>query len=140
MADTARAHEAPRREDARGEEATFFGFCEAGEVRIQRCPACARHLYPPRGACPDCGSVVLTWVPISGGGTLYSFTVHHRGGPGFRDAAPYVIGIVELDEGVRMLGRVLADVDAVHIDGRVTVEVAELLDGWPVPVFVPRAS
>lgn len=138
MGEVARAHQVPSRDEARGEESTFFDFCAAGEVHIQRCAGCGEHVYPPKGACPGCWSLELAWVPVAGCGIVYSFTEHHRAGPGFEDRVPYVIALVELVEGVRMLGQVLDAGDGVVIGRKVDVVVAELMDGWPAPVFIIR--
>lgn len=138
MADAARAHQLPHRDDARGEESTFFDFCALGEVRIQRCSHCGHHVYPPTGACTSCWSFALGWELIAGRGTVYSYSEHHRAGPGFGDRVPYVIALVDLVEGVRLMGQVLGRVDEVRIGREVDVVVRELIEGWPVPVFVMR--
>jgi uncharacterized OB-fold protein len=58
--------------------------------------------------CPNCWSQKLSWVKVTGRGTLYSWGVAHRQGhPSFRDDVPYVIGLVELDEGIRFLSNIV---------------------------------
>lgn len=83
----------------------FWAAVAAGRLDLQRCAACGRFLFYPRAVCPHCGEGPLEWVTASGKGTLYSFTVVHRARDGFRDDAPYVVALVDLDEGVRMMTR-----------------------------------
>ncbi len=122
-----------------GEEATWFDYCQRGELRIQRCRGCGRHVFYPRFACPTCLSADLEWVRASGRGVVHTFTVQHRAGPDYEGPLPFVIAIVELEQGVRMLSRVVADVDAVQIDMPVTLAWAKLGDDFQMPVFVPAS-
>ena len=81
----------------------FWDGAAAGELRIQRCRACARHYFYPRPYCPHCGASDVEWVTASGRATLYSYVISHRPAPGFADDAPYAIAVVELEEGPRMM-------------------------------------
>lgn len=78
-----------------------------GELRIQRCEACGRYVFYPRALCPHCHGERLTWVVATGKGTIYSYTVVHRAFGSFADEAPFVVAIVELEEGVRMMTRIV---------------------------------
>ena len=123
-----------------GEEATYFDFCQRGELRIQFCRDCRKHVFYPRFVCPDCLGSDLDWVAASGRGSVHTFTVQHRAGPDYRGPLPFVVAIVELEEGVRMLTRVAADPDAVRIGMPVTVAWARLEPDFQVPVFVPAGD
>lgn len=125
------------RPPAHGEEATWFDFCRRGELRIQLCRDCERHVFYPRFVCPDCLGSHLDWVPASGRGSVHTFTVQHRAPASYRGPLPFVVAIVELEEGVRMLTRIAADPDSVRIGMPVTVAWARLEDDFQVPVFVP---
>jgi uncharacterized OB-fold protein len=81
----------------------FWEGCAAGELRIQHCRSCDRHVFYPRLLCPHCGSGELEWVVSDGTATLHSYVISHRPAPGFADDVPYVIAVVELPEGVRMM-------------------------------------
>jgi uncharacterized OB-fold protein len=85
----------------------FWDGCAAGELRIQKCTACNRHVFYPRPICPHCGSGDLEWVVSDGTATLYSYVISHRAAPGFADETPYVIAVVELPEGVRMMTNIV---------------------------------
>lgn len=83
----------------------FWDGAAAGELRVQRCRGCSRHLFYPRLACPRCGSGDVEWVRASGRATLYSYVINHRPAPGYD--APYAIAVVELEEGVRMMTNIV---------------------------------
>jgi uncharacterized OB-fold protein len=77
-----------------------------GELRIQYCAACDKPRHYPRYLCDVCHSFDVTWKPVSGRGTVHSWTVaHHAFHAGFRNDLPYTLVVVELLEGVRALGR-----------------------------------
>jgi uncharacterized OB-fold protein len=81
----------------------FWEAARKHVLSLQRCDKCAEYVFYPRGLCSHCGSAELTWTEVSGRGTVYSFTVARRPTMvGFPDEVPYVIAIVELDEGPRM--------------------------------------
>lgn len=104
------------------EAAEHYAGAVRGELRVPRCDACGLHHHYPRTRCPHCGSDRLTWVTASGRGTVHSFTVVRQHGiPPFKEQAPYVVALVDLDEpGARLLAQ-MPDVtpDAVHIGMRV---------------------
>ncbi|WP_181782658.1 Zn-ribbon domain-containing OB-fold protein [Pseudonocardia pini] len=86
----------------------FWAACARHELTIQRCGGCSSAVFYPRPVCPVCGSSRLDWVAATGRGTLYSYTVarratHRR----LADRVPYVIAIVELDEGPRLTSTVI---------------------------------
>lgn len=122
--------------DARGEERTWFDHCREGRLMLQACPDCGATIFYPRSVCPECLSNGLQWVEADGRGTLHTFTVQHRAAPGFDDA-PYIVAIVELREGVRMMSRLMAPPEAARIGMPVRAEFAGIADDVVVPVFVP---
>lgn len=83
----------------------FWDGTKAHELRVQRCDDCGEHIFYPRSGCPYCASTALTWVTVSGDATLDSYVISHHPAPGFE--APYVIAIVKLAEGPRMLTNVV---------------------------------
>jgi uncharacterized OB-fold protein len=83
-----------------------------GELLLQKCTDCSKLNMYPRHACPHCQSLSLGWQRSSGHGVLHSFTVLRVGAPeGFEKELPYALGVVKLDEGVQLLGRLVADAD-----------------------------
>jgi uncharacterized OB-fold protein len=102
--------------------AFFWEGTAAGELRIQRCPACGTLRHPPGPMCPSCGADKPDYVVASGRGTVFSYVVHHHPAVPGR-TPPFVVALVELDEGVRMLGE-LVDVDPSTVTIGMPVEIA----------------
>jgi uncharacterized protein len=83
-----------------------------GELLVQKCNDCGELNMYPRYACPYCQSQALGWHKSAGRGVLHSFTVLRVGAPeGFEQELPYALGVVKLNEGVQLLGRLVADAD-----------------------------
>jgi uncharacterized OB-fold protein len=79
-----------------------------GRLHLQRCGACATWRHPPRIRCAACGSDAWTWEAVAGTGRVFTWTVTHRAtDPAFAGELPYVIVVVELDEGPRVVGNVV---------------------------------
>ena len=95
---------------------------------IQRCDGCGAHQFPPRPYCLHCLGPVA-WVEASGSGTLYSKTTI-RIPIGGDVEPPYAVGLVELDEGPRLLGRV---VETCAIGDRVAIRWRARPDAPPYP-------
>ena len=88
-----------------GLNAEYYAFCAAGELRFQRCTACATWRHPPRARCAACGSDKWEWAVASGRGHVYTWTITHRPiDPGFADELPYAVLVVEMEEGPRVVG------------------------------------
>ena len=106
----------------------FWDACRRHELRVQRCDGCGRVRFPPRPACGVCGSFEARWIRCSGRGMVYSFTVVHPPTlPAFAADVPYAAGLVVLDEGVFMLGRIRGCATAdVQIGQRVVVEFEDV--------------
>ena len=81
-------------------------FCEglkAERLLIQQCERCSHWVFYPRRHCPACFTHALAWREVSGGATLYSFTVTRIATlPDFADEMPQILAVVELDQGVRI--------------------------------------
>lgn len=110
-------------------------YLEAGELAFQRCGGCGAAVFYPRILCPVCGGGDLGWETSAGFGVVYATTAVYR-----RDAEPYNVSLIDLDEGFRMMSRI-ADVPAeeVEIGTRVVFKISHEEDG-PVPVFAPVGS
>ena len=100
----------------------FWEGTKRGVLLVQRCRRCGGYEWTPQMACSRCLEEILEWVPVSGRGTVYSYSVVHRPqGPAF--VAPYVVAIVELAEGPHMLSD-LIDVATDEVRIGMAVEVA----------------
>jgi uncharacterized protein len=118
----------------------FWTSGERGVLEIQRCDACRRWVHPPVPACPACGGG-LTPEPVSGKGTVFSFTVNrHPYHP--LVPLPYVIAIVQLAEqdDLRLITNIVGcEPEQVAVDTAVRVEF-EQHDDLFIPVFAPDAD
>lgn len=122
-----------------GETRPFWEACRKGELLIQRCDRCGEHQFYPRGICANCWTTDIRWVKARGRGTVWTFTVTHQNRTvGFADEAPYVLALVELEEGVRMFTNVIqCDPQAVTIGMAVEVSFVQATDQIHIPYFRP---
>ena len=78
--------------------APFFAAAAQGELVISKCDACNMFVWYPEASCPACGGE-LSWVAVSGCGTLFSWAVVRRAFlPAFDDKVPFVTALVAIDE------------------------------------------
>jgi hypothetical protein len=111
------------------ESRPLWDAVQQGELRIQRCTRDGELFFPPSSRCPRDWSTEWTWEKVSGRGTVRSFVVFQRSyHPAFRDAIPYAVAIVELEEGPRLVTR-LVDVD-----------VKDVRIGMPVGLTITAAG
>jgi uncharacterized OB-fold protein len=110
-----------------------------GELVLQRCRSCGAIQHRPRALCVSCLSGAIEHFVASGRGTVHTFTVTHQNqAPGFREACPYVLAYVALEEGPRLLTNVVGcDPGQVRIGLPVQLEFASTEGEFPVPVFRP---
>lgn len=127
-----------------GQNDFFWTSGSDGLLRFLRCNACGFIVHPPSPRCPECLSKDLEPSPVSGRGSVYSFTVNHQPWiPGFDP--PYVVAMVDLDDqaGLRILSNVTGcPPDEVHIGMAVEVAFQRYEDRGGVvwlPVFKPTA-
>ena len=90
----------------------FQTYLEEGKLMANRCPHCQKTYLPVRSVCPDCLGTDLEWKELAGKGRLAAFTAVHIGPTfmnqeGFGRDKPYLTGLVELEEGVRISARLL---------------------------------
>ena len=109
---------------------------------VHGCRACGQRHFMPRGQCPACWSSDLEWVDCSGLGTVYSASVVHRAPtPDFAANAPYVIALIDLEEGPRMFANVVgAGALETTIGDRVELTFESRGDGVLVPQFTRRPA
>lgn len=119
--------------------AEFWAATLKGRLRIQQCRSCGRFVHYPRAACPSCMSRDLGFEDASGRGVVYSYTIVYRAPAAFADEVPYVVALVDLDEGARLLSRLVGVTpDSVAIGMPVQVTFHPLSDDAALPFFEPR--
>ncbi|MDG4830389.1 Zn-ribbon domain-containing OB-fold protein [Solwaraspora sp. WMMD1047] len=124
------------------QDPTGRGYWDAaarGELRVVHCPSCESLSWYPRSRCPRCLADGLELVPVSGDGTVYSFTVNRRPAGAYREAGPVVIAYVELAEGPRVLTNLIGvEPDQVRIDLPVRAVFDPTAAGAGLLRFTPR--
>src|SRR6188472_1515456 len=87
--------------------APYWKAVQEGRLDLPRCIDCSRFHFYPRATCPHCGSAKLEWQTVAGKGTVYSYTVVHRPpSPAFAAEVPYVVAVIELEEGPHLMSSV----------------------------------
>ena len=116
----------------------FWEGTQAGELRIQTCNACGAKRFPPGPACQQCEAYDRGYEVAAGTGTVFSYVVHrHPPVPG--KELPIVIALIDLDEGLRMVGEVV-DVPAegegaIEIGTRLRVDFNRVDDELTLPIW-----
>jgi len=116
-------------------EQPFYDACARHELVLQHCEACDHVLFYPRTHCVACQSDQLLWQPASGTGTIASYTVVRRGVSADFEA-PYVIALVDLAEGPRMMSQIIdVEPEALAVGLAVSVDFAAWSEDITLPVF-----
>jgi uncharacterized OB-fold protein len=108
---------------------------------LPKCQACGHVFWYPRVACPRCHTRGIGWIQASGRGTLHAFEVGYQSfNKAFKVAPPYVLAMIELAEGPRMLSNLInveADPRTLKCDMPVEVVFSKLTDEVTLPLFQP---
>lgn len=116
----------------------FWEGTRQGTLLIQFCKDCQSKIFYPRKFCPECWSANLGWMEASGKAKIYTFsTAYANVEPKFMDELPYTIAYVDLEEGVRMMTRVVdCTPEEIKFDMDVEVVFRER-GGFFLPYFRP---
>ncbi len=118
----------------------FWDYCRKHELRMQHCSNCNEWIWYPKPWCPNCGKKRgLECVKLSGRGQIYSFTVIRQvieNSPAFQADLPFLIGLVELEEGPRIYSNVTGvGVDEINIGDSVEVYFDDVTADVSLPKF-----
>jgi uncharacterized OB-fold protein len=126
------------------ETRAYWEGCGRHEIVLQRCRACGVVQHRPRALCVSCFSDGIEHFVASGRGTVHTFSVTNQNGlPAFREACPYVLAYVALEEGPQLMTNIVGcDPADVRIGMPVVVEFCDIEDesnedGAAVPRFRP---
>lgn len=122
------------------ESRPFWEGCGRHELWLQRCSACQTLRARPVAVCPQCLSSQVEWERASGRATLHTYAITHQNqAAGFREAIPYVLAYVDLEEGPRLLTNVVdCPPEALRIGMPLLVDFAEHEGGIAIPRFRPE--
>ena len=121
------------------ENKPFWDYMKQHEFRVQKCKSCGEMFYPPSEYCIHCLGHESEWVKLSGKGKVYSFVIIRQARmPVFAKMAPYVVAIIETDEGVRYSSNVIdCNPEDVYVDMPVEVVFDDVTDKFTLPKFKP---
>ena len=128
----------PRPDTSDAATAPYWEAAARHELMLPRCDACGLVFFPPRDFCPGCWGGELSWQTMSGGGTVWTFTEVHVA---FYDDTwvadvPYVVAVVELDEGPRLPANIVEpDRERLSIGDRVEAVFEDRSEGVTLPMF-----
>jgi uncharacterized OB-fold protein len=118
------------------ETAAYWEGCRKHQLLIQRCTQCGHYQFYPRIICTACMSDGIDWVQASGHGRVLSFTVIHRAvSAAYKAEVPYVLALIELDEGPTMMSNVI-EMDAENVAIGMPVEV--VFEEWSDEITIPK--
>jgi uncharacterized OB-fold protein len=117
----------------------FWEALRQQRFMLQRCNSCSKHQFPPRILCCHCGKRNVEWREVSGAGQVYSFTVVHRPpDTAFQKDVPYLLAIVQLDEGPRMMTNLVdCPLESARIGMRVAPVYEDVTDEVTLVKFRP---
>jgi uncharacterized OB-fold protein len=121
------------------ESEPFWAAAKEHKLKIQKCNGCGNYWFPPSEHCPECLSADNTWVEASGKGRVFSFVTYQRlYNKGWEGEIPYVVALIELDEGPRLLSNLtgIAPED-VACDMAVKVVFDDVTPDVTLPKFAP---
>ena len=120
--------------------AHYWQSAADGTLVLQRCRQCGQFQFYPRAMCTSCAGEP-EWVEASGRGTLHTFTVIRQNkSPAFASLVPYAVGIVELEEGVRMMSNIIGcPIEDLRIGMPLEVVLLKAADDVGLPFWRPAA-
>ena len=112
---------------------SFYKYANEKRLMAAKCSECGTVLLPPKPMCTNCLSTNLEWLEINGEGKLLSYTIIHIAPEQFQELAPYIVGIVELDNGPRLPGMVReVNPEAIKIGMNLKIDFESLVSSqWP---------
>jgi uncharacterized OB-fold protein len=84
----------------------FYTFMAEGKLMAAKCQKCGKLHLPPRPICDECYSQDFVWVEVAGKGKLLAYSIIHVAPPQFQALAPYEVGIVQLENGLKLPGMI----------------------------------
>lgn len=117
----------------------FWEGCRKHELRLPKCRACGNLWFYPTPRCTRCLEPAGDWIVSSGRGTLYSYSaVHHPLHASLANLVPYIVGVVALEEGIRMMSNIVgAEEKQLRLNMPVQVVFQTLSTGAVMPHFTP---
>lgn len=114
----------------------FWDACQEHRLVLQQCGGCEQYIFYPAYVCPHCGDDRLEWQQVSGRGRVHSFSIiHHPADPVFAESTPYVLALIELEEGPTMMSNIVGENRFDTAIGDAVEVVFENAGGFTLPRF-----
>ncbi len=130
--------ETPRKPKPRPapESLAYWQAAKEHRLALPKCEDCSQFWFPPSRTCPHCLSTNVSFQNVSGRGKVFSFVTFHRVyRPAFAEDVPYVVALVELEEGPRVLTNILG---VTHEDVRCEMPVEVVFDDYDEDIAIPK--
>uniref|UniRef100_A0A7J2TIV9 Zn-ribbon domain-containing OB-fold protein n=1 Tax=Archaeoglobus fulgidus TaxID=2234 RepID=A0A7J2TIV9_ARCFL len=115
----------------------FFNYLLEGKLLGMKCRDCGSYTCPPKHTCNKCSSRNLEKVFLSGKGTVKTYTVTYVAPMGYEKETPYVVALVELDEGPWIIGRLEVDAKVAEENDLTEKRVSVFAKEMPSEMFYP---
>jgi uncharacterized OB-fold protein len=116
----------------------FYKFLGQGKLMAGKCTNCGKIHLPPRPLCDRCFSQEFAWVEVAPQGKLLTYTVIYIAPQQFQDLAPYAVGIIQLENGLKLPGMITGVTEEqLRIDMDLTIDFAACTTAQPWPQW-PR--
>ena len=117
----------------------YWQHLAKGTLHLNCCNDCGGAHHPPSPICPTCRSFNTGWKPASGKATLASYAIaRHSVHPSLGEKVPYIITLVDLEEGVRLVSGIPEGMEVdLHVGMALECKVVQFDDRFALPYFVP---
>ena len=121
------------------ESVPYWKAAAQHRLELPQCEACEQFWFPPSRSCPHCLSDKVGWTQVSGRGKVFSFVIYDRVyHPAFAEEVPYVVAVIELDEGPRLVSNIVAIApDDVRCEMKVQAVFKDVAPDVAIPCFEP---
>ena len=121
------------------ESEPFWAAARDHKLKLQKCGACGQFWFPPSSHCPHCLAAEHAWQEVSGTGRVFSFVTYQRlYHKGWEGELPYVVAVIALDEGPRMLSTITGiAAEKIRCDMAVKVVFDDVTEDATLPKFTP---
>ena len=112
----------------------FYKHVYQGKLLGGKCKKCGKVHLPPRPLCDDCFSKAFEWVELPKRGKLLTYTIIHVAPIQFQEMTPYAVGVVQLEEGIRIPGMIRGialEKISIGMDLIMDFEACEATQAWP---------
>ena len=118
------------------ESLPYWQAAREHRLALPKCEDCQKFWFPPSRTCPHCLSANFSFKNVSGKGKIFSFVTFHRVyRPAFANDVPYVVALIELDEGPRLLSNIMG---ATHDQVKCEMRVEVVFDDYDEDISIPK--